>query len=142
MHGDLNPYNLLVNPANPDEVTGILDFGDMVKTPLVTDLAIAAGYHAAMGADVMQNLGDFIAAYHKILPLETREIGILPELIMARFVTTLVITSWRARLYPENRTYILRNAPSAWEGLRQVLMVPREKAVLGFMEICGMRERA
>ena len=142
VHGDLNPYNLLVNPANPDEVTGILDFGDMVKTPLVTDLAIAAGYHAAMGADVMQNLGDFIAAYHKILPLETREIGILPELIMARFVTTLVITSWRARLYPENRTYILRNAPSAWEGLRQVLMVPREKAVLGFMEICGMRERA
>jgi Ser/Thr protein kinase RdoA (MazF antagonist) len=62
VHGDLNPYNLLVNPANPDEVTGILDFGDMVKTPLVTDLAIAAGYHAAMGADVMQNQGDFIAA--------------------------------------------------------------------------------
>lgn len=137
VHGDLNPYNLLVNPAKPDEITGILDFGDMVKTPLVTDLAIAAGYHAATGDDVLQSLGDFIAAYHEILPLEAREIGILPELILARFATTLVITSWRARRYPENRDYILRNAPSAWAGLRQILAVPRDAAVSHFMKACG-----
>jgi hydroxylysine kinase len=136
VHGDLNPYNLLVNPQNPDEVTGILDFGDMVKTPLVTDLAIAAGYHAAKGDDVMQSLAEFIAAYHEILPLEAREIGILPELIMARFVTTLVITSWRAKAYPENSVYILRNAPAAWAGLRQVLSVPRDEAVSHFMKAC------
>jgi hydroxylysine kinase len=137
VHGDLNPYNLLVNPQDPDEVTGILDFGDMVKTPLVTDLAIAAGYHAERGADAMQSLGDFIAAYHEVLPLEAREISILPELIMARFVTTLVITSWRAKTYPENSVYILRNAPSAWAGLRQILTVPRDEAVSHFMKACG-----
>ena len=137
VHGDLNPYNLLVSPQNPDEVTGILDFGDMVKTPLVTDLAIAAGYHAATGDDVMQSLGDFIAAYHELLPLEVREIGILPELIMARFATTLVITSWRAKRYPENSVYILRNAPTAWAGLRQILAVPRDEAVSHFRKACG-----
>jgi len=56
---------------------------------------------------------------------------------MARFVTTLVITSWRAKTYPENSVYILRNAPSAWAGLRQILTVPRDEAVSHFMKACG-----
>jgi Ser/Thr protein kinase RdoA (MazF antagonist) len=71
------------------------------------------------------------------MPLEPREIGILPELIMARFATTLVITSWRAKRYPENRVYILRNAPTAWAGLRQILAVPRDEAISHFRKACG-----
>ena len=137
VHSDLNPYNILVNPQNPDELSGILDFGDMVKTPLVADVAVAAAYQVAAGAHPLECFGEFVAAYHEVLPLEAREIAILPELIMARLITTLVITSWRAKAYPENSVYILRNAPSAWDGLRQILSVPRDEAVSYFMKACG-----
>jgi hydroxylysine kinase len=45
VHADFNPHNLLVDPAAPETVTGILDFGDMVLTPRACDLAVAASYH-------------------------------------------------------------------------------------------------
>ncbi|BAS18520.1 hydroxylysine kinase (plasmid) [Arthrobacter sp. Hiyo8] len=33
IHGDFSPFNILVNPNSPDYVTGVIDFGDAVRTP-------------------------------------------------------------------------------------------------------------
>src|SRR5690606_21444945 len=42
VHADANPSNILVDPADPDTVTGLIDFGDAVRTVLATDVAVAA----------------------------------------------------------------------------------------------------
>ena len=46
IHNDANDYNLLVRGATPweREVTGLLDFGDMVRTQTICELAIACAY--------------------------------------------------------------------------------------------------
>ena len=44
IHNDGHPGNLLVDPANPDVVAGILDFGDATRSPRVCDLAVALAY--------------------------------------------------------------------------------------------------
>jgi Ser/Thr protein kinase RdoA (MazF antagonist) len=116
IHGDLNPHNLLGDPTAPDHVTGILDFGDMVLTPMICDLAIAAAY-CIDPADPAGSLVDFAAAWAAEYPLTATEIALLPDLVAARMVTTLAITSFRAARYPENAPYILRNFPSAARGL-------------------------
>ena len=116
IHGDLNPHNLLGDPAAPDHVTGILDFGDMVLTPMICDLAIAAAY-TLDPADPAGSLADFAAAWATEYPLTAAEIALIPDLVAARMVTTLAITSFRAARYPENAPYILRNFPSAAQGL-------------------------
>lgn len=115
VHNDFNPHNLLVDAARPDRLSGILDFGDMVRTPRVCDLAVAASYHASAG-DIGPMLA-LVSGYAQILPLEPQEIDLLFDLIAARMVTTLTISAWRASLYPDNAVYILRNAPSARAGL-------------------------
>ena len=51
IHNDLNLYNVLVDPRDHDVIAGILDFGDMVRAPLVNDLAVAASYQLEPGAD-------------------------------------------------------------------------------------------
>ena len=33
IHGDVNPHNLLVDPAETNRITGIIDFGDMIHAP-------------------------------------------------------------------------------------------------------------
>lgn len=115
VHCDFNPHNLLVGAADPAEVAGILDFGDMVRTPRICDLAVAASYHA--GGGDMGPMVALVAGYAQLQPLDPQEIGLLYDLIAARMVTTLTITAWRASLYPENAAYILRNAASARAGL-------------------------
>lgn len=122
IYNDLNQSNVLVSERTPTRVTGIVDFGDMVHGALICDVAVAAAYQFG-GPDPLAPALDFIAAYHDVRPLEPGELGLLPDLIMARFVTTTVITSWRARTYPENAPYILRNAEPA---LRNLLYLEAE----------------
>jgi Ser/Thr protein kinase RdoA (MazF antagonist) len=120
IHNDLNPHNLLVDPANPDELTGIIDFGDMVLAPLVDEVAVGSAYLLAASSTPLGTVPDFVAAYHSIVPLEAREIAALPQLIALRHAITLLITNWRAAKYPDNREYILRNQHHAVAGLEKL----------------------
>ncbi|MBR0936052.1 phosphotransferase [Bradyrhizobium jicamae] len=122
IYNDLNFYNVLVDEADPDHITGIIDFGDIVAAPLVNDVAVAASYQFGSAGD-RGAVADFVAAYHAALPLTVSEVAILPALIAARLATTVLITSYRAQCYPQNSLYILRNASAAWTALK-VLRAP------------------
>lgn len=136
VHSDLNPHNILVAPDNPDRIAGILDFGDMVRTPLVCDLAIAASYQVDPAAP-LPSLIDFTAAWHAENPLTKEEARLVPLLTQARWLTTLAIASHRAARWPGNATYILRNAPAARAGLTAFADIPADAAQTAIARACG-----
>jgi Ser/Thr protein kinase RdoA (MazF antagonist) len=137
VHNDLNPHNVLVDAENPDRIAGILDFGDMVRTPLACDLGIAASYQVDPSA-ALDSLVDFAAAYHRVLPLTPVELALVPDLTAARMLTTICITSWRAARYPENSAYILRNYPSARVGLLALAALSRADLLTALTAACQM----
>lgn len=116
IHGDFNPHNLLADPADPTRLTGILDFGDMTLSHRICDLAVAASY-LIQPSELATLLLPLVSAYQTINPLTEQEIALFPDLVVARLVTTLTITAWRAERYPGNAAYILRNAPTSRAGL-------------------------
>nr|WP_240904400.1 phosphotransferase [Rhodobacter sp. SGA-6-6] len=138
-HADFNPHNLLADPQDPSRLTGILDFGDMVRTPRACDLAVAASYRMA-GEEPLKALAGLVGGYADRLPLAPEEIDLLYDLIQARMVATLVITAWRAALYPGNAGYILRNAPAARQGLAAFRALGRER-VTGTIARAAGQER-
>ncbi|KQT52503.1 MULTISPECIES: phosphotransferase [unclassified Aureimonas] len=123
LHNDFNPYNILLDPEAPDEVVGIIDFGDMVFGPMIADLAVAASYHL-WSEDGLEKLASMLRGFCHVRPLEAAEIEALPVLIAARLAMTLIITEWRATLRPDERDYILRNHRSAWRGLARLSEIP------------------
>lgn len=135
VHCDLNPHNLLVAPDDPDRLAGIIDFGDMVRTPVICDLAVACAYQIDP-AEPLAALTEFASAYHRVNPLTRDECAALFDLTAARMVTTVAITGWRAAQYPENRDYILRNLPSARAGLTALAAVPRDQAQEALAAAC------
>jgi hydroxylysine kinase len=52
--------------------------------------------------------------------------------------TTICVASWRAARYPENKDYILRNAPRARAGLAAFAALPREQARENLRRLCGI----
>jgi Ser/Thr protein kinase RdoA (MazF antagonist) len=136
IHNDLNPHNIIVAEAPASHITGIIDFGDMVRAPLVNDVATAASYHVAQGEGPLGNALAAIRAYHAVRPLEAAEIGLLPLLIATRNILTLAITAWRASLYPDNRDYILRNVPAATAALRKLADLGQEPAADLIRQAC------
>ena len=124
-HNDLNQHNLLVNPAMPDTVIGVLDFGDMVHTHLICDAAVALCYQIDPAAP-LDSLTRFARAYHTVTPLTAVEAGLLRDLAATRMLTSLAIASARVARYPENAAYILRNLPAAAAGLAALANAPRQ----------------
>ncbi|MEY3961045.1 MAG: hypothetical protein RIR14_1699 [Pseudomonadota bacterium] len=137
VHNDLNPHNVLVDEADPDRISGVLDFGDMVRTALVCDLGVAASYQVDP-AKPLESLVEFTAAYHRILPLTEQELRLVADLTMARMLTTISITSWRAAKYPDNAPYILRNFPLARAGLLALSALPRDAVSKALLRACPM----
>jgi len=113
IHSDMHPGNVLVNREQPDHISGIIDFGDMVKSPLIFDLGIACAYQLAAGEDPLKGALPMIAAYHQVRPLESLEVSLLGDLIRTRLITSLLIGSYRVRLFPENREYLMVSYESA-----------------------------
>jgi hypothetical protein len=49
---------------------------------------------------------------------------------------TIVISSWRAAIYPANRDYILRNNAAAWARLQRIANLSRDQAKLQIQRAC------
>ncbi len=118
IHGDLNPQNLVTEDETDLEI-GVLDFGDMVRSPRICELAIAAGYQLEF-SDAGASLMQFLARWHSICPLTRAEVELSADFIAARFATIITVANWRAQRYPENRAYITRNLALASNGIRHL----------------------
>ena len=118
IHSDVNPANLLVDPAAPDRLVGVIDFADLIRAPLVFDLAIAAAYQCMGEGEPGMVIAGLAGAYHSHLPLDAAEIDLLPDLATARLVQSMIISGWRVGLHPDNREYILMHAEPVWRALQ------------------------
>lgn len=128
IHNDYHFYNVLVAPADHARIVGVIDFGDMLHAPLVGEVATAAAFHMAGNADPFEGPAQFVAAYHAALPLTDVEQDIVTDLMATRHLVTALISEWRAARYPDNRAYIMRHNPAAWEGLSQMADLSRNTA--------------
>lgn len=126
VHNDLSLDNLLVD-VESESLAGVLDFGDLVVTSAVNELAIAASYQLGDDADPIGPALDVVAGFHSRRPLEPAEIELLGRLIRARVVMWLVIPQWRAAKMPENSEYVLRNVARARSRLRRLREVSMEE---------------
>ncbi len=137
IHNDLNPDNVLVDPDETDRVTGVIDFGDLVRSPLVVDVAVAAAYLLRDDEDALRDVRAFVAGYCEIEPLKPAEFDVLFDLILSRLTMTILITHWRATRYPENRDYIVRSEAKAQKMLRKLSAVSNAEVTTQLRRACG-----
>ncbi len=60
-HNDANDHNLLVRDG---KIAGLIDFGDMVYTALINNLAVACTYAMFDAADPLQAAACVVSGYH------------------------------------------------------------------------------
>lgn len=119
VHNDFNGDNVLV-ADDGTTVSGVIDFGDMVVTQVVNDVAVAASVQLGDGDDPIAPAIDVIRGYHEVVPLAEHELELLYDLIRTRTAMHIVITEWRSSVFPENRAYIMRRTARAWACLQRL----------------------
>lgn len=141
IHSDLNPDNVLVEPSDPERVAGIIDFGDMTRSPLIADVAIAASYLREVERAPLSRIVPFVGGYHAVTPLTAAEIDVLPYLIQARVLATVTISYWRTAARPADDPYLVALAPSMEEArsfLERLAGLPAAQAREELRNACGL----
>ncbi len=123
-HNDLNDWNLMIRQgiAAPSQVTGLIDFGDMTRGPVVCDLAILAAYAMLDRDDPEQALAAVAAGYHSACPLEAGELAMLWPLVRMRLAVSVVNSTIEAQ--GNDDPYVTISQAPAWRLLERQGMDP------------------
>jgi len=120
IHGDPNDYNVLVRGGR---VVSILDFGDMVWSATVCDLAIALAYAMLGEEQPIAAAARIVAAYREVRPLSEAELDALYPLAAARLAMSVCYCAWQTATAPENEYLRISNRP-AWALLERLAALP------------------
>jgi Ser/Thr protein kinase RdoA (MazF antagonist) len=140
IHNDLNPHNIIFEREESTKVTGVLDFGDIILSPIIVDVAVAASSQMISASNPLEGPGDVIRGFNSVLALRESELDLVFDLMAARLVLNVTITGWRASLYPGIRDYILKNNKISWDTLEAFEAVDRKQAAEYFKSICPCPE--
>jgi len=139
IYNDANDYNVLTRRVGLDqhEVVGVVDFGDMVETATVCELAIACAYAMLGKPDPLAAAGHVVAGYHAAFPLAEEELAVLYPLIGARLCISVTNAAFQRTVDPDNRYLQVSDRP-AWALLEQLADVPPQLAHYLFRDACGL----
>lgn len=115
IHGDANDYNLLVDPESMT-VSGLIDFGDMVYSYTVGDLAIAIAY---VILDPDADVAEIVSGYRSEFVLLEEEIEALWPLVRLRLAMSVCLAAHQLRQQPENE-YLLISQKAIAENLQRI----------------------
>jgi 4-aminobutyrate aminotransferase-like enzyme len=133
-HADLTLSNVLIGDGR---ITGVIDFGDMHHTARVCDLAIGLTSLLRETDDLWADVRQFLDAYQRVLPLDPAEIELIGELVLARSAASILISAWRAPLYPDNEEYLTSLVAGSWRILDELAVMDRAELAGRFHRLCG-----
>ncbi|MDH7511879.1 MAG: aminotransferase class III-fold pyridoxal phosphate-dependent enzyme [Clostridiales bacterium] len=143
VHNDANDYNVLVGHASPVvedrfiKVIGIIDFGDMLYSFTVGELAVGAAYAMMGKKDPLAAAAAIVSAYHRVLPLSDTEIQVLYHLVAMRLCLSVTISAEQKKQEKESEYLTISEKP-AWALLRQWREVNPRLAYYVFRQACGL----
>ena len=112
LHQDANDNNLIVSKDDPDQITGLIDFGDMCFGRTVNELAITLAYALLDASDLYAASRALIEGYVAAFPLQETEADQLYDLMRMRLAASVCISSRQSRLHPENAYLLISQAPA------------------------------
>ncbi len=142
IHNDGNDYNVLVaaGPSGETTVSGVIDFGDMVRTYTAAELAVTAAYAMFDKADLLGAAAHVAAGYHEAHPLTGVELRALFGLITMRLCTSVCMSARARREAPEN-AYLGVSEAAAWDALERLASVSYAEAEDVFRRACPAPKR-
>jgi Ser/Thr protein kinase RdoA (MazF antagonist) len=114
---------------------GLIDFGDLVHSAVVCDLAIAMAYAMLDKPEPVAVGGAIARSYHARLPLQEAEIDVLYALVGARMSMSMCYAAYNARAKSGDAYQQVTAAP-AWQLLQKLAELPPERVCAAWRQAC------
>jgi 4-aminobutyrate aminotransferase-like enzyme/Ser/Thr protein kinase RdoA (MazF antagonist) len=136
IYNDANDYNVLVD-ASRQRVTGLVDFGDVIVSQTVNDVAIAMAYAALGKADPIAAAAAVLRGYHAIHPLTEDEIATVHGLMCLRLALSACIAAEQQAARPDD-AYLGISQGAIRETLPKLVAVHPRLAHYLFRDACRL----
>lgn len=137
IHGDANEMNVFVSGTPADQVTGLIDFGDMSVSARIAEAAIAAAYAMMDADDPLANAAAVLAGYHASNPLEALEIELFFPAALMRLAVSVTVSAERKIAEPDD-PYLVQNEAPAWRLLERFHGTDTQLITAYFRVACGL----
>ncbi|MBI4478369.1 MAG: aminotransferase class III-fold pyridoxal phosphate-dependent enzyme, partial [Acidobacteria bacterium] len=139
IHNDWNDFNILVATAAGEDprVVGAIDFGDLLHSYRICDLAIALAYVALGKSDPIGAASEVVRGYHGSYPLDELEVEVLFDLMRGRLATSVVMAARQRAAVPDN-AYLGVSEAQAWQLLESLETMPGAWPRYAFRDACGL----
>ena len=121
IHGDANDFNVLVDPERMT-VVGLIDFGDMVYSYTVGNLAVALAYVVLDKSDPLQAAHAVVEGYKGEFALTEDELDALWPLVLMRLCMSVCLAAYQRQQRPENE-YLQISQQSIAANLRRLFEI-------------------
>ncbi len=138
IHNDANDYNVLVTrgPGFAWHIAGLIDFGDIVHSYAVADLAVAVAYAALDKPDPLAAAVSMVEGYNAVTPLSDDEIAVLFSFVRLRLVMSVCLAAWQTEQRPGD-PYLAISQTAIERTLPKLAAIPPRLAVAAFRHACG-----
>ena len=142
IHNDANDYNLLVGGggglgSREKSVVGILDFGDMVYSYTVAEIAVTIAYIILGKPDPLAAAVEILSGYQQVYALNDEEISVLYGLVCMRLCMSVCLGAYQIGQRPDDEYLSISQAP-----IRQTLpllaQIHPRLAEATFRAACGL----
>ena len=142
IHNDANDYNLIAGGGNDSYtknqgIVGLIDFGDMVHSYTVGDLAVAIAYAILGKPDPLATAAYIVRGYHAVRPLTEAELTALFGLVNMRLCMSVCIAAKQQARQPENAYLGISQGPIR-ETLPRLAAIHPRFAEAVFRDACGL----
>ncbi|MES0808931.1 aminotransferase class III-fold pyridoxal phosphate-dependent enzyme [Roseibium sp. SCPC15] len=134
IHNDANDYNVLLDENG--QVSGLLDFGDMVESYRVVEIAVAAAYALIGASDPVGVVANIAGAYHLKNPITEQEADLIFGLVKTRYAVSMCMAAKQIRENPENK-YLLVSQADVWCEMQRLNAENARLADMRIRAACG-----
>lgn len=110
IHNDANDYNVIVD-AKTQRVTGLIDFGDMIHSFVVAELAIAIAYAILNKPDPLAVAAQLVKGYTAEYPLTEVELASLFGFVCMRLCQSVCIAAQQMKQRPDDEYLAISQKP-------------------------------
>ena len=138
IHNDANDNNVLVedNRASIQQISSIIDFGDMVNSWIAAEPAIAAAYAMLGNQEPLESALIIVSAYHAQFPLNRAEIAMQFDFICMRLCMSVCICAYQRSIDPDN-AYLEISEQPAWALLEKIRDMEPDSVISQINHACG-----
>jgi Ser/Thr protein kinase RdoA (MazF antagonist) len=124
IHGDFSPFNIVVDSTSPRFVTGVIDFGDVARSPVLFELSVAAANQLGVDTDdPWASALEIVRGYREVRALRQEVVELIAYAAPARLLLRALIYGWRSAHDPRSREYARAHSGLDWQRLRTALAV-------------------